>query len=335
MNREIERKIGLFVENRAAVGDAYKFDYGLNCLVSSLILTGANRTADIESMKEAQKILSTKAGALSTFRVTCELAVVTKMSMQADPEGYIDDVMEVYKIVRGKRIMEYHGLVLTAMTIVDLGRKNEAEKITAKMEEILKRMSKEHPFLTDENDIAFAALLAMTEKDVDTIICEMEECYNYMKKDLKIKADSNAIQGLSELIILNDGDLKEKCDRAAEIYAAFKEHGSKYGDYYEFSSLGALIGIDMDKDELVDLIIEVEENLKESKGFGSWDLDRRQRLMFAAILVSEVLADNTDRAYDYAVNSAVINNTIAAIISEEIAVMMCSYMAASTTMSNI
>ena len=123
--------------------------------------------------------------------------------------------------------------------------------------------------------------------------------------------------------MLSEGNLIEKCDRAAELFTAFKDHGARYGSYYEFASLGALIGLDCDKDELVETIIEVADTLKKNKGFGAWTLDNRQRLMFGAMLVAQVMSNNDSVLYDYGVNSAVINNTVAALIAEEIATMVC------------
>ena len=217
MDSNLKSKIDLFIQNRQAVGDAFIFEYGLNCMVSSLILTNANRRADIEKIKEARKILASKTSILSSFRVTVELAVLTKMSIQTDPEKYIDDVLAVYKTLRGKRIIEYNCMVLSAMTIVDLGLMNEAANIAKRMESIVDKLSKKHPLLSDESDIAFAVLLALSEKDDDALVDEIEECYVYLKKELKVKADANAIQGLSELKSPEEV-AKNRGKSVAEIY---------------------------------------------------------------------------------------------------------------------
>ena len=124
-------------------------------------------------------------------------------------------------------------------------------------------------------------------------------------------------------LLPTDRNLIAKCDRASELFTAFKDHGTKYGSYYEFASLGALVVLDCDKDELVDTIIEVSDTLKQNKGFSSWTLDNKQRLMFAGMLVSQVMSNNDSVLYEYGVNSAVLNNTVAAIISAEIATMIC------------
>ena len=323
MNADLQKKIELFATNRQVIGKSFKIEDGLNYMVASLILTELDKEADVEKIKESRKILASKTSVFSSFRNTIELAVITKMSACNDPEGYIDQVIEVYKKILGKKIIESYSYVLGAMSVVDLGRTNEADAIAAKAKEIMERMGKEHPFLTDDDDEAFAVLLAMTDKSVDQIINDMEECYNYLKKTIKIKADSNSIQSLCELIALSEGSLIEKCDKTAELFKAFKEHGAKYGSYYEFASLGALIGLDMDKDELVDTIIETSNILKTHKGFSGWTLSDKERLMFAAMLVTQVVSDNSDIAYKYAVNSAVIGNTVASIIAAEIAAMIC------------
>ncbi|MBR3142181.1 MAG: DUF4003 family protein [Clostridiales bacterium] len=329
MREELEKKLKLFVENKQKVEKVCAVEYDLNYMIASLILTGKNKEADVEQIKEAREILASKEGVFSSFRSNIEMAVITKMALSGNPEGYIDDVLEVHSKIVGKRIIDYYSFILAAMTIVDFGKKSDADRIIAKSWDILARMKKEHPILADENDITFTILLAMTDKDVDTIINEMEQCYTYIKKELKVKADTNSIQSLCELIIMSDGDLTEKCDRAAAIFSAFKEQGMQYGSYYEFASLGALIGLDIDKDELVSTVIEVAEEMKKNKGFGIFHTDTRTRLMFAAMLVAQDITDNRSMLYDYTVNGVVISNSIAMIVAEEVAALICTMVIAS------
>lgn len=334
MDALLSKKIDLLVQNRKTLADSFTLMNDLNYVASSLVLTGMNKEADVEALKDAEKILKAKTSVFSSFQSTMSMIITIKMAYAGDPESYIENVVEVFNKILGRRIIESHSMVLAAMSLVDLGKQNVADTIIEKMREILDRMSKVHPFLTDDNDITFALLLAMTDKDVNTIINEMEECYTYLKKTIKVKADSNSIQGLSEIILLSDGDLIEKCDKAAKLFDTFAKHGAKYGDYYEFASLGALLGIDMDMDELVDTIIEVANTLKPNKGFGDWAMSERQRLMFAAMIVAEVMMDNSNLVYNYAVGNAVISNTIAEIVAEELAVMTSVMIMASQSSNN-
>jgi hypothetical protein len=192
-------------------------------------------------------------------------------------------------------------------------------------------MNKEHPILTSSEDIIFAVLLVMTGKSVDTIITEMEDCYDYLKKELKIRVGANEIQGLGEIRALTDGNMREKSDRALRIYNAFGERGVKYGkSYNEFASLGALIDVDVETRVLVDEIIETADYLKESKKFGGWVMDKKQRLMFAAMLVGD--AYNAESAI---ITGSAIGSTVSMVIAEEVAMIMCmTVIIASSTSSN-
>ena len=88
--------------------------------------------------------------------------------------------------------------------------------------------------------------------------------------------------------------------------------------HYSYTASMYLIDIDIDTDDLVDEIIETAEYLKNKKGFSGWSMDRKQRLMFAAMIVAD--AYNADGAVT--TNSA-INSTVAMVIAEEVAIMIC------------
>lgn len=326
MNSELTHKLELLASNKQAIDKAFFLEFGVSQVISGLFFASMGREADIEKMKEAKKILSKKKSIFSAFRDVSELVVISKMALEKDPEQYLGDIIEVFDTLGKGKAIEDSYQVLASMIIVDHGRKNDVIELREKIQDIMRRMSKAHPLLTSSEDLPLTTLLAMTEKDTDQIINGMEECFSYIKKDLKIKADLNAIQALSQILVLNDGDIKTKCDKVAELFNCFKEQGSKFGTYLEFPALGTLVNVDVPSDRLVSEIIEAADYLKKNKGFSGLSMDKKTRLMFAAILVSGVyLKDSGD---DTALNTAVAtNNAIAMAVAEELAVMviiMCS-----------
>ena len=176
MNSEFTRKLELLAANKKSIDKAFKFEMGISQVVASLLLASNGKEADIEKMKEARAILKKKAGVFSAFRDATELVILARMALETDPEQYIDDVKEVFDIFMKGRVFEDTYMVLASMIVVDRGRKNDAEAIKDKTNEILKRMSKKHPILTSSEDLALAALLATTDRDIDSIIDDMEEC---------------------------------------------------------------------------------------------------------------------------------------------------------------
>ena len=322
MDINVRRKIELLAQNRQIIKKDF-WDSSLMSIVGSFILTGQDQSADPARLNECRAILKKNTGIISSFRSTSEIALVCKMALSHDPEQYIRNVKSVYdKICKG-RFADNGYMILCATMICDQGREMYADQYVAKFNELMKKMSKIHPLLTDSSDMAFAMLLALTDKSVDRIISDMETCYSYLKKDCKCSAGSNAIQGISEILAISDGDMRERCNRAMALLNAFSSHKVKYGREQEFASLGALVDLDIDTDKLVSEIIEADQLLKSVKGFDGFIMSSKTRLMFAALIVSSVYSGNNSL-----VNSTVIGNSVAVIIAEELAtmmvIMMCS-----------
>ena len=334
MNSEFTKKLELLAANKKAIDKEFYFELGMSQVVAGLLFASAGKEADIERMKEARNILKKKAGVFSALRDATETVILARMAMEPDMEQYINDLIGVLELLTKGKVFEDSYMVLTAMIIVDRGRKADAEKIKATTDEIMHRMSKLHPILTSAEDLALAALLAMSGRDIDSVIDDMEESFRYTKKELKIRADANSIQALSQILALTGGDMKAKCDKVAELFAAFKENGSKFGTYLEFPALGTLIDVDVPTEVLVGEIIEAADFLKKSKGFGGLSMDKKTRLMFAALLASEVYSNGRDTLEVVSTTNAVITNSaISMIIAEEVAIMVI-VMCASTANSN-
>ncbi len=330
MNEILKNKCDQLIGNRMKLENEFKFSNNLMNIAAALVFTGAKREIDVEKLKEARKIVKDNLSIFSSFRGTAEPLIVCKMALSNDPYQFLNDVKIVYDKFSKGLFSDSGYIIQAAISIVDAGMVMYADTIKEKFKELYKRMGKEHPLITSSSDIVFAVMLCMTDKSVDTIIREMETCYHYLKKEVKIGVGGNEIQGLSEVLTLSDGDMKEKCDKVVNIYGKFWEKKHKYGaEYNEFASLGCLIDLDVDTDILVNNIIEAAEYLKQAKGFGSWSLNKKQRLLFAAMLAADVYSVDSNKVLNSAVNS-----TVAIIIAEEVALIMCMMMITVASSSN-
>ena len=315
MHEKVQAKLERFVENRDIIRKASVFVEETMVIATALVFTDAGVTPNIDKIKECRQILKGKAGALSNYRGTIELIVTSKMSLQENPEKYIDDVMALEKKLKSSKVFDYSTEIMAAMLVVDAGRLDEADAIVEKYDAIMKLMKKEHPLLTDQNDMPFAMMLALSEKDTETVIKEMEECYDFMRKNFK--AGKNSTQGISEVLTLYDTDVASKCSRAIEIYHVLEERGQKYGKEYEFASLGVLCNVDVDAKALADEIAEAAEFLFEKKGFGNWTIGPDARRMFAAMIVAGVYGEEGKN-----ISNSAVADTIAVVVAEEVALLM-------------
>ncbi|MCR4690546.1 MAG: DUF4003 domain-containing protein [Lachnospiraceae bacterium] len=330
MKESIKNKCDLFLRNKETIKKEFKWEHDLMSISAAMVYSGAGKEADVNRIEECRKILEKNTGIFSSLRSELKPVLACKMALASDPMQYFQDVKSVYEKLTKGSFSDSRYLVQAAISICDAGRVAAADDLIAKYKELFKKMSKEHPMITDSGDIVFAMLLTLTSKSVDMIVSEMETCYDYMKKELRIKVSGNEIQGLAEVLALTDGDMEAKCNKVADLYHTFANHGTKYGkDYGEFASLGALIDVEANSDALVDEVLEVADYLKSFKGFGSLSMNQQRRVMFAAMLVAD--SYETNRTL---LSSSTINSTVAAVIAEQVAIMVCIIAATTAATSN-
>ena len=297
MTDNLRNICGLFEKNRAAISKKFLFEKPLMSTAAALIFTGAGKEADIERMKECRSILNKHTGFFSEYRDTVKLALVSEMSLAADPEKYLEDVKAVYKKLHKGHFRDNSYMVLAAMLLCDLGRQNDADAVVEKHNEIMQRMNKLHPVITDSSDISYVILLALSDRTADSIIEDIETCLDHLKNTCKIRVGSDSIQGLGEILALTDGDIFEKCGKVIKLYDLLKDNKAEIGGT-GYSSLGMLISIDETPEVIVGEILEADEYLKQFRLFGKESEDRSQRLMFAELLV----------ASGYGTGASMINN---------------------------
>lgn len=314
MNQELKAKLDVFTESRRLISKEFKFQTDVLSVGAALVFVNAGVLPDIDKMKACREIIRAKTKALSGFQGMVELMLLGKMSLRDNPENYLDEVLAVYDLLKTSKLMENYEEIIASVNIVDAGRFDDRESVIAKYKSIYAGMKKEHPILTDIEDYPFVMLLALSDKSVENIVKEIEECYTYMRENFK--AGKDAVQGISEIFALYDTDVKTKCDKAIQIYARLKEGGAKYGKNHEFASLAVLADLDVDSQVLATEIIEASAYLQNNEGFGNFVLGSSERLMFAAMVTAGVYDEGLNRLGDSA------SNTIAVAIAEELEMVL-------------
>ena len=277
-----------------------------------MLFTSAGETVDIERMKECRSILKSHGGSASAMRGNMEIPVVAKMALAPDPDQYLIKLISVYEAMQRGKIFASQSVAMAALTICNGLRDRDVSYVIDLTKQLMKRMSENHPFLTGEEDTACAALLAMSGKDIDKIVDEMEICYGIMKK--KFSFHNDAVQSLSMVLTLCPGEPEAKCERVSAIYDAMVARGVSYGKDYELASLGALVTIDMTPEELANEIADAEEFLRIQKGFGDWSMSKKIRLMFAALLAAQAYAPSS-----VAMDASVLCTTLMIVIAQQAA----------------
>lgn len=317
MTDAIREKCELLALNRADIRKHFLFENSLMSIVAGLIFTSAGKEADIDKMKSCRKLLNRKTRLLSNLRDIVELALLSKMALSDSPEQYLEDLISVYAKVQKGKFLENDYMVMASIVILDHQLQNESDEIVSKANELMKRMNSDHPILTAVDDTSFIFFLAIAGKSVDTILADLEESYNYITSTYKTTLGSDPVYELCEVLAVTFGDMKDKCDKVMRIYNSLVKTDFEYGTGSAFSALGAFAGIDVEPGFIAEEISSTEKYLKTMKGFSEPSVDKKTRIMCAAVIVADVYGSIPEAA-----GNSMISNTLSLIWVKKISNMI-------------
>ncbi len=315
INANLKERCDLFVENTKIMNDIFKWEMGLMVHAMAVLYTGKGIRVDKESIKACDELLKKKTSIFSEFRGNVKIPLICNMSLSNQPEAYFDEVETIYKMLNKSKWMGNDYKIMAAITICDHADKAEYEMMVERTYQIYERMKQEHKWLTSDEDIPFAAMLAVSGLDVDQLIEEMEKDYKLLKEKFR---DSNAVQSLSHVLALDEQDADTKCNKVIAIYEELKELKHKYASGHELATLGTLAMLDLSVKETANLIVETDEYLKTQKGFGNFSVGATERRLYAAQLVLDEYGSKENQA-----DGVVLGSMLALTIAMEICLLIC------------
>ena len=336
MRDSLQRLCEDFIVNRDLLRKKFKWENSYLYPVCAGIFCARGVRADADKLLEAKQLLKDHTGVFSNFRGNLKLPVCSMLAAKSAPERRMENAMDNYKILRDQFLPSSY-LALAAFFLADMGVSgSRAQEAAERGKRIYQRMKQEHRFLTSAEDSVFAVLMSFAEQSDDALIADVESCYQLVKRRF---SGGNAAQSVSHVLALSPGSAEEKTAKFIQLYEAIRAAGGKYGKYYQLSTLAAVSVMDASVSEIVQDMMDVDAFLSNQKGYGFLSMDRRTRMMHAAMLVSNdycardaaLSAVMTDSVSELASQTAVISGTLAIIAAQQAA--MCAVIASSTAAS--
>lgn len=317
MRPTLEQHCNNFICNRDVVKSIFKWEN--DQIISASVTSFLNRgiLADATKLEECKKLLKDNTGVFSNFRGNVEVPMVVQLAIADVSADKMKKTMQVYETLK----KEFYGseyLVLAAAVMADMVSEEQAIQMAKKARKIYDKMKKDHPFLTSGEDTVYAVLMAVSEKSDDKMMEEMEVCYKKLKESFYA---SNEVQALAHVLSVAEGSAEEKCNKVVALYDALRGAEVKYGKYYELVALASLAMLPVEQSVLVEDIKAVDAFLAEQKGYGFWGLDKKTRLMHAAMIVS------CDYIKNDTADIAAMTGAMAVVAAQQAA--MCAVIAAS------
>ncbi|MBQ1341930.1 MAG: DUF4003 family protein [Erysipelotrichaceae bacterium] len=294
MNEYIQNICEKFVDCRALLGECYKWSSTTDqCLRASFMLKDDTYVTE-SSIQEIKQFLKKREGIFSSLRSHIEMTLTVKMLQSGDYEEYymkLKTVMEEFKM--GWLFSDSYRVV-TAMIIIENIAPEDFRHYIDKTKMIYEQMKRDHSWLTRDYDLIFAALLAVSDINVDDILLEMDESFRILKQEFR----SSRNQELSHILSLNLNSPGEKTQRFLEIHDLLKRNRIRVSKSYHLEVLAVLSLLDMDDLSIVEQISQAEIYLNTYKPFRGWSMFQDERILYAIMLVikanshDSVLIDN-------------------------------------------
>lgn len=284
MRETLRNKCELFADNYMALSKNFKWGYTINNKLGALLYTMDNRIADIGAISNCRQIIKDNTGLFSQFKDMTSFVTAVMLSLHEEPELTLRNAVEIYNKLKQEGFHASPYLVLSALSIVFQADPSDYDQIVRITKNYYSGMKEEHRFITSSDDYGFAALLALSGKPIEQTIREIEECFQILRQNFLYK---NSIQALSQVLAFSEENAPEKCRRTVDLYEALINRRCKSGQGFELSFLGVMALLKKDTQLLADETAEVNEYMKDKKGFGFWSISSRERIMFSAALVCD------------------------------------------------
>lgn len=318
MNERTLARCKNLIKNKETMKSAFAWEDGLTHLACAGIFINKEQTANEEMLLQCKDILKRNTGIFSNFKSTAKPMIVAMLAANENPQLLMERGLKVHDLLK-EEFMSSVYLPIAAMIIAQYADEARYAELAQRTRRIYKQMRADHPFLTSGEDSTFCALMALLDKPDEVLLGDAEECYKTLKSNF---FSSNAVQSLSHVLAMCDGEPKIKCQRTMELFQKLKEAGHKYGTSYELPTLGVLAMADGNQDEIVAEMAEIDQWLSEQKGFGFFSsISAKQRLMYAGMIAQQ------DYINDKMMQSAAVNGVISLIVAQQAA--MCAAITAS------
>ena len=287
---KLERLIELFQQ----VSAKYKWEDSLTNHFTALTYTLNNRNFDKEKIEDVRIHMKKTTSVFSNYRGTSKIILSALLACQYDnPKQEFDKMMNYDKRMKEAGFKNNMYLPIANYALLATCSEEWVDTRINKAIEIYSEMKKNHPWLTGGDDYPLSILLANSDASVNSIIENMEECYQLLNENGFGK--NNGLQFLSHILGFGQEINKVKVLRCKEIFDKLKENKMKvYSSGYAIIGFLAILG---EKGyEAVDQVIEVVKVLKSTKKY-KW-LTKETHLYTAAALVSDVYIENMKNQKD-------------------------------------
>lgn len=238
-----------------------------------------------EKYTECKKLLKKKVSFFSGLRGgNSDVCIAVKMMNQADPEAYLEKlkfILTQLKELKAWSTSPYS--VLALMTLADHSDDYNLVENINRYDSLYKILHSNHPFMVNDRDRGVLAMLAVNGITAEEANAAVEANYTACKD---LASNNDAAYTLAEILSLSRVTASRNAENVEKIMELLKLSARKVDKADSLAYYGVLSLLDdCLLEELVLAICEVDDYLAQQKYFKGVDIDKKNRILYAALIV--------------------------------------------------
>lgn len=198
-------------------------------------------------------------------------------------------------------------LVVAAYQIAAHQTPDQYHRTVERAKRFYDSMKATHRFLTGQDDYIFAAMLGLSDIDIESGVERMEQLFTTLKPEFR---SGNSVQGLTQVLVLGD-QAKEAADRVLALRDAFLAQNIRMDKHHPIFAWRA-VPASPSREDIVNDVSGTFEFLRTQKGFGKWSITEQELLLLSAALAALKAVDEVQNGILNTVLSTSITNIIIA-----------------------
>lgn len=281
MNTELEQSTNQFIEYKNALGKKLAFEYDFNLCISSLLCIRFQKTMEPLKVIECKRMIKKNTNIMSNYRGIIGLHCTTLLSFYEKPEELLKKAITTNKYLRknGFKNSNYlsYSLLQKGKNLMDLEDESLKEKVLNYYQEI-----KKLKLPMNAIDYGFLSIITTKDENNTQFVNKIESLYRLAKNKGIDKLNCSL---LAKILCLTDSDEETLINDTYTLYDKLKAHKIKLSDYFSGTHLGILTLLSNDFDETIKNLLEVNQFLRQNKGFSNLMSDKGQRMLYSVLLV--------------------------------------------------
>ncbi|MBT2289698.1 DUF4003 family protein [Paenibacillus albidus] len=282
MREQYAARLELFAANAQKTKKTFIWQNAMINRLAALLYAVEDKIVDDDAIRESYELIKDNTKRFSAFRGNSAISIAALLSLSPDKKTRLTDTLAVYDLMKAAKFRASDYLVVAAYQIAANTTSSQYEQTVERAKAFYDGMKANHRFLTGQDDYIFAAMLGLSDLDMERGLSSMEQLYAELKPEFP---SGNSVQALTQVLVLGE----ETSGTSANVLAlrdAFRTRDIRLDKQYTLSSLGVLSLLPCGQETLVDEVSETYDYLRTQKGFGNWAITKQELLLLSAALVA-------------------------------------------------